>query len=108
FPHLIDRYKPGIIAVLKSGRRFTNEANSYHDVGRAMIDSAEGETAAWLICDSKALNQYGLGFVKPFPVPRLQHLRSGYLKKGRTLRDLAATTGIDPAGLESTIATYNQ
>ncbi|MFZ2103221.1 MAG: FAD-dependent oxidoreductase, partial [Oricola sp.] len=51
FPHLLDRYKPGVIAVLKNGRRFTNESESYHDVGAAMIEACEGETetAAWLI-----------------------------------------------------------
>ena len=37
FPHLLDRYKPGIIGVLRNGKRFTNESNSYHDVGAAMI-----------------------------------------------------------------------
>lgn len=37
FPHLLDRYKPGVIGVLSTGRRFTNESNSYHDVGAAMV-----------------------------------------------------------------------
>lgn len=107
FPHLIDRYKPGIIAVLKSGRRFVNEANSYHDVGQAMIRESEGEASAWLICDQKTLSQYGLGYVKPFPVPHFHHLRSGYLKKGRSLRALALAAGIDPAGLEEAVRSYN-
>lgn len=31
FPHFIDRAKPGLIAVLPNGKRFVNEANSYHD-----------------------------------------------------------------------------
>jgi hypothetical protein len=26
FPHLLDRYKPGVIGVLQDGRRFTNES----------------------------------------------------------------------------------
>jgi succinate dehydrogenase/fumarate reductase flavoprotein subunit len=37
FPHLIDRQKPGFIAVTRKGHRFANEANSYHDVGLALI-----------------------------------------------------------------------
>jgi hypothetical protein len=41
FPHLLDRYKPGIIGVLKNGQRFTNESNSYHDVGAAMIEACK-------------------------------------------------------------------
>lgn len=70
FPHLLDRYKPGVIAVLKNGQRFTNESNSYHDVGAALTRACEGseETAAWLICDHPTIRKYGLGFAKPAPV----------------------------------------
>lgn len=109
FPHLIDRYKPGIICVLRDGRRFVNEAQSYHDVGQAMIGACRGaaETAAWLVCDHTALSTYGMGFAKPFPVPRAHLLRSGYLVRGRTLAELARKAGIDPAGLERTVAAFN-
>ncbi|MFP1632714.1 FAD-dependent oxidoreductase [Zhengella sp. ZM62] len=109
FPHLLDRYKPGIIAVLKNGRRFTNESESYHDVGAALIRACEGETetAAWLICDHPTIRKYGLGFAKPAPVPLAPHVASGYLQKGSTLAELAGATGIDPAGLEATVAEYN-
>jgi hypothetical protein len=89
FPHLIDRYKPGIIAVNRKGRRFTNESDSYHDMGMAMQQHcADGpEVAAWLIADHRTIRRYGLGFAKPFPLPLLPHLRSGYLLRGKTLRD---------------------
>lgn len=106
FPHLLDRYKPGMIAVLPSGRRFANESESYHDVGAAMV--ASGEAACWLVCDRRAIRKYGLGHVKPAPMPLLMWTRSGYLKAGRTLADLARTCGIDPAGLEATVAEYNR
>lgn len=106
FPHLLDRYKPGMIAVLSSGRRFANESESYHDVGAAMV--ASGEAACWLVCDRRAIRKYGLGHVKPAPMPLLMWTRSGYLKAGRTLADLARTCGIDPAGLEATVAEYNR
>src|SRR6266481_8784387 len=71
FPHLVDRYKPGIIAVNRRGKRFTNESNSYHDTGAAMIADGEGdaETGAWLICDHPTIRKYGLGYAKPAPVP---------------------------------------
>lgn len=110
FPHLLDRYKPGIIAVLRSGRRFTNESNSYHDVGAAMIAACEGEreTACWLIADHRAIRKYGLGFAKPAPVPLAPALRNGYLVSGKTLAELAQKAGIDPAGLVETVAAYNR
>ena len=110
FPHLLDRYKPGVIAVLRSGRRFCNESESYHDVGAAMIAACEGEgeTAAWLICDQATIRKYGLGYAKPAPLPLAPLIRNGYLKKGATLAALATAAGIDAAGLEATVAEYNR
>ena len=109
FPHLLDRYKPGVIGVLKNGQRFTNESNSYHDVGVAMIEACKGmdETAMWLVCDKTALAKYGLGFVKPAPMPIGRFLRNGYLIKGETVAELARNVGIDAAALEQTVKTYN-
>lgn len=109
FPHLLDRYKPGIIGVLANGRRFTNESDSYHDVGAAMMRACEGqkETAMWLVCDKTTLAKYGIGFVKPAPMPIGKFLRNGYLKKGNTLAELAQNCGIDLAGLEQTVKDYN-
>jgi succinate dehydrogenase/fumarate reductase flavoprotein subunit len=110
FPHLLDRYKPGIIGVLANGRRFTNESNSYHDVGAALHRACEGmqETAMWLVCDKTALAKYGLGYVKPAPMPVGRFVRNGYLLKGNTLAELARNAGIDPAGLEQTVREYNK
>jgi succinate dehydrogenase/fumarate reductase flavoprotein subunit len=109
FPHLLDRYKPGVIGVLRNGRRFTNESDSYHDVGAALIRACAGEkeTAMWLVVGKTTLAKYGLGYVKPAPMPVGPHLRSGYLIKGRTLAELAERAGIDPAGLEATVRDYN-
>lgn len=109
FPHLLDRYKPGIIGVLRSGKRFTNESNSYHDVGEAMIAACgcSTETAMWLVCDQNAISKYGLGYAKPTPMPLAPLIRKGYLHTGQTLAALAMSTGIDPAGLEQTVEAYN-
>ncbi|WP_310610128.1 FAD-dependent oxidoreductase [Limnohabitans sp.] len=109
FPHLLDRYKPGIIGVLKNGQRFTNESNSYHDVGADLIRACEGQkdTAMWLVCDKATLGKYGIGFVKPAPMPIGRFLRNGYLIEGKTLAELAHNAGIDPAGLEQTVRAYN-
>jgi succinate dehydrogenase/fumarate reductase flavoprotein subunit len=110
FPHLLDRYKPGIIGVLANGQRFTNESNSYHDVGAALHRACAGmaETAMWLVCDKVALGKYGLGYVKPAPMPIGRFIRNGYLIQGRTLDELAQNASIDPAGLKQTVKAYNQ
>lgn len=110
FPHLLDRYKPGIIGVLPNGHRFTNESNSYHDVGAALHRACADmkETAMWLICDKTALSKYGLGYVKPAPMPIGSFIKNGYLIKGNTLAELAKNAGIDPSGLEQSVHDYNK
>lgn len=111
FPHLLDRYKPGVIGVLRNGKRFTNESNSYHDVGAAMVracaEQGQKDTAMWLVCDKTTLGKYGLGFVKPAPMPIGKFLRNGYLLQGATLAELAKNAGIDAAGLEQTVRDFN-
>ena len=110
FPHLLDRYKPGIIAVCDDGRRFTNESHSYHDVGAAMIEatSNQRDAAVWLICDHRALRKYGLGFVKPAPLPIGSHIRSGYLVRAESIIDLAQQTGVNAGQLTATLRDYNR
>ena len=109
FPHLLDRYKPGVIGVLRNGKRFTNESNSYHDVGAALIRACadQPETAMWLVCDKTTLAKYGLGYVKPAPMPVGGFVKNGYLHEGKTLADLAHSTGIDATGLEATVREFN-
>ncbi len=105
FPHLVERGKPGLIAVTKEGKRFVDEAGSYHSFMRALF--AAGHTEAWLICDHRFQRRFGLGFSKPFPLPISQELRSRYLLRGATLETLAAECGIDAPGLRTTVDAYN-
>jgi len=110
FPHIMDRAKPGSIGVLRNGRRFVNEANGYHDYVSAMIAATpEGEPVrSWQIADARFVRRYPFGMAKPRPVPLFPYLRSGYLKRGRTLAELATVCGIDPDGLEQTVAEFNE
>ena len=110
FPHIMDRAKPGSIGVLSTGRRFVNEANGYYDYVAAMIAAApEGEPVhAWQIADAGFVRRYPLGMAKPRPVPLWPYLRSGYLKRGRTLEELARVCGIDAAALTDTVARFNE
>jgi succinate dehydrogenase/fumarate reductase flavoprotein subunit len=111
FPHFVDRSKPGVIAITRSGRRFVNEANSYHDFCQAMVKRCKeegGELAAWFITDHRAFRKYGLGFAKPAPVPYRKLIEDGYLVCGQTLRELADQLGADGAQLERTVAEFNK
>lgn len=110
FPHIADRAKPGNIGVLRNGKRFVNEANGYYDYVQGMVDAVpEGEPVeSWLIADHTFVRRYPLGMAKPRPIPLFPYLRSGYLKKGKTLEELAAKCGIDPAGLIATVTAFNE
>ncbi|WP_311883514.1 MULTISPECIES: FAD-dependent oxidoreductase [unclassified Pseudomonas] len=110
FPHIIERGKPGIIGVLSNGQRFVNEANGYYDYVSAMVAAApEGEeVASWLICTHAFQRRYGLGISRPFPLPVSEFIRSGYLKTGNTVEELALACGIDPSGLRQTVDNYNR
>jgi succinate dehydrogenase/fumarate reductase flavoprotein subunit len=110
FPHIVDRAKPGSIGVLSTGRRFVNEADGYHDYVTAMMAAApEGEPVqAWQVADARFVRRYPLGMAKPWPVPLFPYLRSGYLKRGRTLEELARTCGIDLQGLVETVEEFNR
>jgi len=110
FPHLVERAKPGIIAVTPEGRRFVSEADSYHDFMKALIVATPcgRPPVAWLIADHTAQRRWGLGWSKPFPFPVGPAIRSGYLKTGRTLGELARACGIDGGALEKTVQAFNR
>jgi len=110
FPHLVERAKPGIIAVTPDGRRFVSEADSYHDFMVALINATPTgrDPSCWLIADHKAQRRWGLGWSRPFPFPLGPAIRSGYLKKGRTLAELARQCEIPEATLTATIADFNR
>jgi len=109
FPHVIDRAKPGTIAVARNGKRFVNESNSYHDFCQAFLGATQGhaDPAAFLVCDSRAIRKYGLGYAKPFPFPLSGLVKSGYLLKANTLAQLASAAGIDPSTFATTLTEFN-
>lgn len=110
FPHLVDRGKPGFIAVDADGRRFTNEADCYHDfINDLFARTPAGQApCAWMICDHQAQRRFGLGWAKPFPFPLWYYLRRGYLFRGRDARQLAERCGLDPQQLQATVERFNQ
>jgi succinate dehydrogenase/fumarate reductase flavoprotein subunit len=110
FPHFIDRCKPGYIAVDRRGRRFANEADSYHDFVPRLLEACAGDARAeaFLLCDHRAIRRYGMGVAPPAPMPLGPHLRNGYLACAATPRALAGALHIDADGLERTLERYNR
>jgi succinate dehydrogenase/fumarate reductase flavoprotein subunit len=111
FPHIVlDRAKPGLIAVNSTGRRFVNEANSYHDFVAAMLRSNEvtPSVPAHLICDRRFIRDYGIGLIHPGRRDLGWFVKAGYLIEGDTIAALAQRIGADPESLQRTIASHNR
>jgi hypothetical protein len=108
FPHTVtDRAKPGLIAVDCNGRRFVNEALSYHEFVRAQFSHANRAIPAWLICDCIFLWKYGLGKIKPFSASVKADIASGYLIEARSIDDLARQIGASAPDLTETLRRFN-
>ncbi len=86
FPHTVtDRAKPGVIAINAAGKRFVNEAFSYHEFVLAMLrdGNAAAERSFYLVCDRRFLWMYGLGRIQPFTVRAKRYVESGELIEER-------------------------
>ena len=110
FPHTVtDRAKPGIIAVNAAGRRFVNEALSYHEFVLAML--RDGNDAAdrsfHLVCDRRFLWRYGLGRIQPFTLNVRRYAQSGELIEAASADALAEAIGVEKSALANTLENYN-
>jgi len=110
FPHTVtDRAKPGVIAVNSSGRRFVNEAVSYHEFVLAMLREGNDATHRlfYLICDRRFLWTYGLGRIKPFAWSIKPYVKDGELFEAPSLDALAEAIGVEKSVLSTTVKNYN-
>ncbi|OGB72656.1 MAG: FAD-binding dehydrogenase [Burkholderiales bacterium RIFOXYC12_FULL_65_23] len=112
FPHFVmDRAKPGFLTVNQAGERFLNESTSYHLFGLGMQAAHQQSPSipAYLVCDSAALQRYGVGMVRPGASAGLlkTFLDDGYLTQGATLDELANRLGINAQGLKSSVEKIN-
>ncbi len=107
FPHIImDRAKPGLMAVDRNGRRFVNEGLNYHEFSVAQYRN--NAVPCWLVCDARFIRHYGLGAVRPGGRALEAWVQRGYLKRGATLEALAGEIGVDAAGLRSSAERMSQ
>jgi 3-oxosteroid 1-dehydrogenase len=102
----LDCAKPGGLVVDSKGRRFTNEAANYNDLGRSLHDfdpSRYGypRVPSWLVFDAVRHDDHALGF------RRLTGTDGDWLARGRSLPELAAATGLDAGTLQATVERFN-
>lgn len=102
-----ERTLPGSIIVDASGQRYTNEAASYVNAGRAMLNRNKtvGAVPSWLIFDSRYRSRYFFGDTPPGV--NGEFVKSGFFLKASTLEELAGQCGIDPEGLNRTVRRVN-
>jgi len=107
----IERALPGAIIVNQVGKRYLNEAASYHMVGSqiAANDKPEAPTQpSWVIFDANFRYKYPMGPVMPI-VPDWLHPKpvQEILKRSATLKGLAKKIGVPAENLEATVARFN-
>lgn len=105
----LDRGRPGVVAIDKSGKRFVNESNSYHDVGLALIRAGAGRgNRFYFVCDRAFVWHHGLGMIRPFRVSLARYERMGYITLADSIPELARKIDVDAEGLTDTIRRHNE
>ncbi|MFE2377617.1 FAD-dependent oxidoreductase [Streptomyces sp. NPDC059398] len=105
-----DRGIPSMVIVNGAGERYANEAAPYHQFVDEMYanDRPDASTVpSWLILDARSKARYifmGLFPGQSFPK---EWLASGFVKKARSLPELAARIGAEPERLRATIDRFN-
>jgi len=107
----IERALPGCIVVNQAGRRYMNEAASYHIVGRRMIDADRPDARSipsWLVFDAAYRRKYPVGPILPLvPDWALSAPIRSILKKASSLDDLARAMDVPANALAETVASFN-
>jgi 3-oxosteroid 1-dehydrogenase len=110
-PLFIERSLPGSIIVNQAGRRYMNEAPSYHIAGRGMIENDAphaGTSPSFILFDARYHRRYPMGPVLPMmPYWMLPRAVREILFRARSWEELARQLRIDPAALTGTIERFN-
>lgn len=108
----IERALPGCMMVSQKGERYLNEAASYHIVGQQMAkrELEHGDASpSWFVFDHIYRHKFPVGPLLPLVPDWLQNgMVKLIMKKGRTVEELAADMGVDPAALSATVARFNE
>jgi 3-oxosteroid 1-dehydrogenase len=103
----VERTAPHSIIVDRFGERFVNEAANYNDMQKAFFSFDANEYSSrhlpcWVVFDHQYRSQYPVVTTRPTdPDPE-------WLAVHETVAGLAATVGIDAAGLEGTVERWNR
>ena len=116
FTAIMEKSYPGSCVVNDRGQRIANESQNYMSYMLELFSKhsdANPQFPSWHVFDARFRSRYFVGplftskFRPDWMLPK-SYFASGFLTKGATVAELAKKTGIDPAGLEKTIAAMNQ
>jgi 3-oxosteroid 1-dehydrogenase len=101
-----ERALPGAILVNRDGQRFVNEAHPYTDIGRSWmtwdpVEAVHRNDPSWAVFDHRFRSTYAVLSLLPTDDD------PSWLVKADTVAELAASLGIDPAALGTTVERWN-
>ncbi len=109
-PLFVERALPGCIMVDQDGKRFCNEAASYHVTGGIMARGGAKTAPGWLVFDARYRGKYALGPLFPGPPKMDEWLRpsmKAILRKSDTVAGLASQMGVPADAFAATVARFN-
>ncbi len=112
----MEKSYPGNCVVNCRGQRIANESQNYIAYQLELYarhSEADPQVPAWMVFDARFRRSY---FVGPLLTSRARpdwrlprsYLASGFLSRADTIRELGKKAGIDPDGLERTVAAMNE
>lgn len=106
-----ERALPGCIMVNQAGKRYMNEALSYHVAGGKMLSEDKpgaGTIPSWFIFDSQYRAAYPVGQMLPgMPDSMTPKPMMSIVKKASSWDDLARQTGLPADTLKATVERFN-
>ncbi|MBS0315249.1 MAG: FAD-dependent oxidoreductase [Proteobacteria bacterium] len=109
----VERALPSSIIINQAGKRYMNEAASYHVAGGEMhrANRPDAPTVpSWFVFDARYRGKYMLGQImagKPSADHRIPEPMRKILKKSETIEGLAREMGVDPSAFAETITHFN-
>ena len=108
----MERALPGSIVVNQAGKRYMNEAASYHHAGARMAAAnvpGAGTQPSFILFDAAFHRKYPVGPLMPLIPDWLQPAPVRAITiKANTLRELAGRANLPPDALEATVARFNE
>ncbi|MFW6448731.1 MAG: FAD-dependent oxidoreductase [Halobacteriota archaeon] len=108
--HVAERNEPGAIMVNGQGRRYTNEAASYVDVGHDMYEHHSEDNQhipSYFIMDKRFRQKYVFGTLMPRQSFPEEYIESNYVTQAEAIPELASKLDVPPENLKETVEQFN-